>query len=444
MTVTQAGASRQLEQAPPATTGRDLTPLLIVTMWLYATIPALLQVTLGVRPKTDVGEEVQLLPLAAQSQQLLKYAIFAVAGLAAFQTLGRRRLAVPRTILLYVAPGLAVTLSAAVSTPEALGPSVLLYVFVGIVVAAHHDRAALGKLLGRITGVTALLSLAMGVAGLGLYSGGDAKGGLFGDSLLAGPTFHPNTLGMLLALGIPWIALVPPGRRRRLYLVAAVLALTWAASRTSWVALAVAFAMFATWRAIPRDRVMHAFGPAGLLLGYMAIIPAGIYMVATAELSQFSGRPYIWRGSLDLVEARPWLGWGPSAFLDAAERGFLGFDRFASLAAHAHSLLLQQLVTAGLLGLLALLVLMTRILVTSWRAGRNDAAAPLMMWPLVYLMTGWLEVPAGFYDTAVLSWLVWPALAICTVGTFPGDSEESHRTKSVARPGDLRRPARRQ
>jgi hypothetical protein len=65
---------------------------------------------------------------------------------------------------------------------------------------------------------------------------------------------------------------------------------------------------------------------------------------------------------------------------------------------------------------------------------------PFVVWPIMYIVTGWLEVQVGFIDVNSLAWVVWPSLALVVMrspAVGVDDGLNASREDVVARPGQV-------
>lgn len=167
-------------------------------------------------------------------------------------------------------------------------------------------------------------------------------------------------------------------------MVAGMLNVLLSASRGAMVALAVALVAAAVIRGWTRARppvwlalaTGTAFAAAAWLLPSVRGRLTGATPFADATIS---GRTLLWSNTAGLVESNPWLGVGPSRFVDAIGP-FHTAQWAAAVGPYAppdspHNLLLQVLSSTGVTGLCALIALLVTIIVGLWRARPWDGWA---------------------------------------------------------------------
>jgi O-antigen ligase len=107
-------------------------------------------------------------------------------------------------------------------------------------------------------------------------------------------------------------------------------------------------------------------------------------------------RPALWAAALRIASDRPLLGLGPDNFRHVYGR-YIGIDR-ADPRVHANNMYLEVLAGAGLIGLLALLWLMTTAGLALWVRCRRAPLARLM--PAAAALAAWLMVAGhGLVDS---------------------------------------------
>ena len=177
---------------------------------------------------------------------------------------------------------------------------------------------------------------------------------------LAGLANHPNTLG---AVTVVLVVLEWHRRpRSRLPLGAALLALAWTQSKTSWAALALVagLALVRTLRSrSPRGSRLPALAMLAVF-GFTAYVGLGLLgdtrTTDRTDVSTetFTGRTAIWEVTLEVWRDDPVLGVGTALWDDAMDRRYA--SRVGFPPGHAHNQLVQTLGQAGLVGAAALLV----------------------------------------------------------------------------------------
>lgn len=198
---------------------------------------------------------------------------------------------------------------------------------------------------------------------------------------------HPNALGLfvLLLTFVPVVFLLTSPRWRLTWVAAGtffaagILTLYASSSRSSWLAAAVAVAVYLAWPLIARWRLLFHFSYLITVAG--ALVITWLYLIApnhewgwrlqelTVDLTGqnlFSGRQLFWGELVDAIALRPIFGHGAGATAEP----------FTSFTWSAHSLYLQVTLQVGLVGLGFLLLLLWVIWGRFW-AGRHSVAVRL-------------------------------------------------------------------
>ena len=186
--------------------------------------------------------------------------------------------------------------------------------------------------------------------------------GLFNlDGRLVGLSRHPNALGYLavLLIVITWWSVT--SRRVAIVLISASIAvLILTVSRTAWVAAIAAFSTWIVFRFFPKmstdSRIFTSFG----VLGFgAAIVISGVWLgfISLEDRVFFgattlTGRTYLWGITWDLWKGSPFFGYGTDAW-SIEWREHFGLP----WAGQAHNQFFDTLITAGVLGVLALFFL---------------------------------------------------------------------------------------
>jgi hypothetical protein len=146
-------------------------------------------------------------------------------------------------------------------------------------------------------------------------------------------------------------------------------------SRTALIVTALALLTLA---AVRQRRLLP--GAVGLLVAMMAVallVPETRDRLLSSATT--GGRVTQWRLTLDLVTDHPWLGIGPSRYVDAfgqyESAKFVRFTGTSTLADSPHQLLLQVAVAGGLPLLVCFLVLLVVLVRRSWAVLREHPGA---------------------------------------------------------------------
>ncbi|MGO4660913.1 O-antigen ligase family protein [Terrabacter sp. 2TAF16] len=193
-------------------------------------------------------------------------------------------------------------------------------------------------------------------------SGVDESKAFFGgDFVLAGPFTHSNTLGVFVALSLPFVRLFNGIVIRAILWSGCIAAVILSASRTAVLAL-IAWILFWMFGRLLRN--LEGSISRGLLLVFALGLIAALPLVSGDDPDGFSGRSAVWRDSLAaywdsglLVGVGPY--WDmPASALSSASR------------TSGHNLYVQWLVTGGLL---LIIVGITVVVLFARRANQADA-----------------------------------------------------------------------
>ncbi len=233
------------------------------------------------------------------------------------------------------------------------------------------------------------------------------------DWRLFGLTSHANTLGPVALLGL-LLELYAPFRRswlRWLNLLAALVVLVLAQSRTAWVAAVLIGAVVTVPLAImpSHDRasatpsfsraVWTLLGCIGLLIAVtcgMVALGGTEYLQRKTDLGTLNGRFQIWDITLHAWQENVLFGYGPEVW--GAERQ-LRFNMFH--VGQAHNQFVQTLGEAGLAGLMLLIVYLVTFLYAAWH--RFSASRGLVL-ALVLLLLVRCVTEAPMRSEGLLSW----------------------------------------
>lgn len=281
------------------------------------------------------------------------------------------------------------------------------------------------QVLGRLRqGIVALaiasLAAAVLVPDLAIHQPGDREATIVGD--WRGVFYHKNIFGSVLAPGLILVVhqLCAPGGRSRgaLWAEAALLLflLVMSGSKTS-LATGLA-ASFFIWRGMIFTRRRGGFESLffGLFVCVLALTALALLYLAqstTPALSpdSFTGRGLIWATLLSLAQEQVWSGFGFQSVFQLGWASPLARNSdlaFLAILPHAHNVLLEMLVSIGLIGLAlfvaAIVVVPSRcfLMATSAHGNARFACIGLILFTWLH---GLLEV--GLLDRDRPDWIVF-------------------------------------
>jgi exopolysaccharide production protein ExoQ len=297
----------------------------------------------------------------------------------------------------------------------------------GAYLATRYSRSELLWLLAWAFSIAALLSIVF-VLALPSY-------GIFDDP--RGPTwrgiyFHKNTLGRTMALSALVFLFLAVGSRQRRWITwvglgLSVAVLVLSKSITSWASFLTIIALWPLFKVL---RWRHALAVSIYVLAVLVGVIATAWLGSNAEgiLSAvgrdttLSGRTVLWSMLLDVVQQRPWLGYGYGAFWE----GGTG----------ASALLYNWLWTTGFgyhlsadngildlwlhLGLLGVLVFLCGFVRAFWRAvvWARLTTTTEGLWPLAYLT---FMLVFNLFESAILAynsilWILYVEASLSVAG----------------------------
>ncbi|HEY8721504.1 O-antigen ligase family protein [Pengzhenrongella sp.] len=405
-----------------------LEVLLVATVWVAILLPqiaASLSVTKGFEPITEAPvastPAVAAITTAANALAVL---VCAAVVLVRLRTVALRR--VPVLVALLAPWVIAAVQLAVLGRP----PGAAALVFPAVAAAFWVLRPGPGavRTVGYLTGLTALVSLALGafVPSAGRYPAQEAGlGKVIGPAgVLAGVMPSGNNLGLLLVVGLPTVLTIRRVSVRWTALGAVLLALAWTDSRTSWVAAVVVVLLLAALAWTRWPAVVAALGLGGLAAGGI-ILP-----FITTEPTAFTNRASYWIPTLAAWREHPLTGFGADYFKRLAKTA----ENLGGHAFQAHNEWVQLLITGGLLLTATVLVLLGIAAVravrlaadgTWWGAG----------WLAALLTVSILEVPFGFVDRTMFLAVVLVPLCLLICADPVGG-----RSRTVAGEGTSRLP----
>ena len=312
-----------------------------------------------------------------------------------------------------------------------LEPLVLL-ILLTIGATRRRDRTLLA--IGLMAGGT----VAAGQAFLDLVTGGGVA--VAGVTRIAGPYPHPNALALfearIAALAFAWW--VYSSRRSAWLLVpAAVVGLAVAATLSRGAMLAMLVAGALTLPHLPRVMRAAAVVVTAVAFGTLTVV------ARDRMLDLFSGgsgslRIDIWTSAIEMISARPFVGYGPDQFLYAYLPRYVQPTAWGErFTAHAHNIVFDFWIRLGIIGLAFTMlvgVVCARLTLRTIQ-GRSDGAlrAAATVALVASLTHGLIDNAYFTHDLAMSGWL----LAWFALGQRVADSSEG--VDDVARPGYGRR-----
>lgn len=393
---------------------------LLVLVALRGVLPEAIQFVASGRPAVIttlfvVRQSESHSPTAAAVARLLDLAVLLVAIVALFHDREQRGARAGRATLAFAA---LTAVSAASLLLHGSKPSLSLVVLAFAALSlglSPPSRSSAMKIGGAYSVLLASVSLlvALLIPSVGLLASGDSRFYLWGSRRLAGVLSHPNALALALAVGLVIVAeLARTDRRWRVGLLTVGVALFGTASRTA--VLAAAAALLARWATSKLTSRSQA-GPWTLSLVGTALFSALPLAAIVPSYLTDNGRLFVWEFVRRHWAESPLLGHGPEAWTKLAA-GRLGPTDFAF---HAHNLWLDLLYTTGLLGLVAMVVLMVFWARESRIAAISGASSLGLALMLVFLVESQTEVPIYLLsiDNRVVTLLL--ALAVSSAASAP-------------------------
>lgn len=415
-TVATWSTARFLTRKPSQQRRVDYLPLrlLMIASWFYSVVPSLLQVAYFGRPRSlNVADQTLLVGYAAKASFVANLALVATAAAcAAHYSFAKHRAATDGTmarLVVALLPWLTMLFAAALFAAE-FHAKVIVYPLIAVAIWQAAPPLRVFSTLGYLTFVTAVLSLCLGwFTDYGTVTAAAlVDKALVGDTVLAGPLSHGNSLGTMLALGLPVVLLIESRRTRSVAVAAVVVAVVWSASRTSIAAVAATLVLVLI-GPLARSPAARRYA-VGLTLAAIVAVLAWIPLT-TSSLYSYNYRGRVWIGSLRRWADSPLLGAGPDAYrAPGAYSSELGQYAF-----HGHNMLVNSLAVGGWIMLAAVALL---VLVASRLSSRAYAAGVTFpfLWLATFLCVGILEVPTTFWLPGPSDLVVWLSLSAVLFG----------------------------
>ncbi len=213
-----------------------------------------------------------------------------------------------------------------------------------------------------------------------------------------------------------------------LLMVLGFLALFACHSKSAWLALAIAFAI---WLAVMDKNKILLLGIA-LAVMLLFLPQISIYQELLRDV-----RPYLWKGALDMGLAQPLWGWGLGTFFAYfpfyRPTDYFLMDKAADTTLHAHNELLQAFAESGLIGLLLLVALIVVAFAQVLRLARKHNTVPGVATTLLFVLSA--LIVKGFFDMDLRAisgmFLFWLVLGLAA-GIGPAEISQRRGGKWMA------------
>lgn len=373
----------------------DPTTGVLVLAWVVVVVPRLLQSVLSPKARSGVGEPVASSSIANAAELGASAAL--IAACLTVVVSRHRRLPTDRRVALLVLllPWLYVV---GRDLYAGYTPRIGALLYPALVVALWVLRPPVQRFaaVGVLASATATISIALAVVdpGKGIFISGagsvvEVDKEILPIGLLIGPFTSANNLGQILALGAPFLLLLPRRDLRLLLVLPVLLALVWTASRSSLAAAGVALvAVVAIGLLAPHRRRIPTIAVLAASAAAVVVLP-----LTGDSPSDYTNRGLIWSGSLAQWRTSPVTGLGSRWFSEAAAYT----ESIARTAFHAHNQFIHILVTTGAVGAVMSVGVIGYLIVVAARWAERGVLAPIGF--LVALFASCtLEVGFGLVD----------------------------------------------
>ncbi|MGB4803274.1 MAG: O-antigen ligase family protein, partial [Anaerolineae bacterium] len=271
-----------------------------------------------------------------------------------------------------------------------------------------------------------------------------------------------NFLGSYLVLMAPLTGgLLLINRRRSLLallLLGQLTCLALTLARGAWIGLAAALLTLAlawAWHTGQRRLAAMALGTTLLLLALLVLLnlpqrPLGLLAdlpgldrlasLSDTRAGSSAARLTIWRATLPLLQARPWLGYGPdtmrTTFAAVYPPQLVYYQGRQTVVDRAHNLWLDLGMSAGLLGILTFTAVLAAFIRMAWRALRAacDRWTAAAWTALLAAVTGHLVDLQVSFDVTATAATFWLMLALAAALGRPGGLPATAKPVSPANP----------
>ncbi len=418
--------------SPGRTAGRSATDretvhdrwaaLLIVTMAVWVVLPRLIQSVTAPKYASSVGVETPpLSALAALSSTVLALALAGLCLLIVLDIAKDSRPGRLGGLAVMLAPWIYLSMRDIFVDNQPDRASIMYPLVVGTLWLLR-PRIEVLRYLGYVVGAAAAISIALALVlpSKGLLT--SSSGGLITESkaiipsgILVGFLTHGNSLGQFLALGLPFVAVVPHRRLRWLLLAITAYALLWTAARSMLGAVVIGIVAVAVTAAM--DRASRRWvAPVVTLVPFVA---GGVLPFLVTNPSAFTNRGLIWATSLDWWHRSPVTGLGSDWYARVGQTS----ERLAASVFNGHNQLVHLLVTGGIL--LAVMVALL-LVVAAVRSGEIAASGRLVAVGYLGTLAGacLLEKAFAIVDNAPMMPVVVVPLTVLICGELTRSSRE--------------------
>jgi O-antigen ligase len=288
---------------------------------------------------------------------------------------------------------------------------------------SDRGRSLVGPVLVGALGVSALvgvLQIVLDIRNGTLAHVGGRAAGLEGNAV-----YFSTTLCGAFAWCACLAAKSEQSRQQRLNLAAVTffaLAIGLSGSRVSIVVMVAVSVTVCLWARKHRSLLVPLFALVGLVLSWALQRSAAIGADSAERFSSggSEGRPGLWRASVSAIRERPLLGWGPGRVRPAVQHHFTPewvrlyqHDDYALSWNDVHNVVLQMLITVGIVGV----ILLTVFVIHSMRRANFGMALAV-----VAISINWLLQPASLSSMSVAAIFLGASVKSALVPGDPGRS----------------------
>jgi hypothetical protein len=380
---------------------------LIVLLWAWSWLPQLIDLLQIGRQSVEIGQVAQRSPAAgaAYSAIIALLAVLSVVLIVSAAFSAHRVSASSLGLLL--APWLSMNFVYVLQGGRS--NETLIFPLVVIALAVNSEfSCAIYPLLRRLIIVTAGTSLILGLTQPQMYLSDPARAvsndkALVGNLLLNGLMPTSNQLGILMALGIPLLAITSARRTKWIWVAVCMAALVWSASRTSLAAAIFVFAVVLIASKGGTAAAKNLIRPAAAIAGIATLTFPFLF----TDPQTFSSRVNIWRTCLSYVtDGHLLTGVGTLSLREVSAIT----TAIGAIPSTGHNTFVTSITVGGLIAVTAVASLYLVFL------HRATAIYSTDRYPLVFFLTlmalSVLEDPPRGFVISPSSFLILPLLAM--------------------------------